>query len=218
MFVSTCFRRGAALWYITGMIPSFTFAGIILYHIFYISYHIISYHITSFHIISYHIISYIIYHISYHIISYHIISYHIISYHIISYHISYCSHKPGCIVTTNPDRSVLITIITWHFQFRPVNVSILHLKYEYRARRESHFACYSHCYVTWCPLTIPVVKGRCARDALPHAFHIGVFKVVRSISAAIKHIYKNLQTLLKVVMLLLTTMIAGISNKRCQWL
>ena len=148
MFVSTCFRRGAALWYITGMIPSFTFAGIILCHIFYISYHIISYHI-----------------ISYHIISYHIISYHITSFHMIWYDMIY-----------------------------------------------------DHCYVTWCPLTIPVVKGRCARDALPHAFHIGVFKVVRSISAAIKHIYKNLQTLLKVVMLLLTTMIAGISNKRCQWL
>ena len=25
-----------------------------------------------------------------------------------------------------------------------------------------------------CRLTIPVVRGRCARDALPHAFHIGV--------------------------------------------
>ena len=36
-----------------------------------------------------------------------------------------------------PDRSVLITIITWHFQFHPLNISILHLKYEYRARSES---------------------------------------------------------------------------------
>ena len=25
----------------------------------------------------------------------------------------YCSHKPECIVTTNPNRSVLITIITY---------------------------------------------------------------------------------------------------------
>ena len=59
--------------------------------------------------------------------------------------LTYCSHKPECIVTINPDRSVLITIITWHFQFRPMNVSILHLKDDYRARRESRFACYFHC-------------------------------------------------------------------------
>ena len=42
-----------------------------------------------------------------------------------------------------------------------------------------------------CRLTIPVVKGRCARDALPHAFHIGVFKVVKTISTTMKHIYKE---------------------------
>ena len=82
--------------------------------------------------------------------------------------LTYCSHKPECIVTTNPDRSVLITIITWHFQFRRVNVSILHLKYDYRARSESRFACYSHCYVTWYPLTTGIVASQCpsARDAV----------------------------------------------------
>ena len=118
--------------------------------------------------------------------------------------LTYCSHKPECIVTTNPDRSVLITIITWHFQFRPVNVSILHLKYDYRARSESRFVCYSHCYVTWYPLTTGVVasqcpsgKGRCARDALPHAYHIGVFKFVFTISTAIKHIYKESANLIE---------------------
>ena len=112
--------------------------------------------------------------------------------------LTYCSHKPKCIVTTNPDRSVLIIIITWHFQFLPVNVSILHLKYVYRARSESRFACYSHCCVTRYPLnignsrlTMPVGKGRCARDELPHAFHIGVFKFVFTISSTIKHIYKQ---------------------------
>ena len=42
-----------------------------------------------------------------------------------------------------------------------------------------------------CRLTIPVVKGRCARDALPHALHIGVFKFVKTISTAMKHIYKE---------------------------
>ena len=78
------------------------------------------------------------------------------------------SHAPSTIVTTNPDRSVLITIITWHFQFRPVNVSILHLKYDYRARSESRFACCSHCYVTWYPLTTGIVASQCpsARDAV----------------------------------------------------
>ena len=42
-----------------------------------------------------------------------------------------------------------------------------------------------------CRLTIPVVKGRCAPDTLPHAFHIGVFEFVQTISTAIKHIYKE---------------------------
>ena len=42
-----------------------------------------------------------------------------------------------------------------------------------------------------CRLTMPVGKGRCARDALPHAFHIGVFKFVFTISTAIKHICKE---------------------------
>ena len=75
--------------------------------------------------------------------------------------LTYCLHKPECIVTTNPDRSVLIPIITWHFQFRPVNVSILHLKYDCRAWSESRFACYSHCYVTWYPLTTGIVASQC---------------------------------------------------------
>ena len=38
------------------------------------------------------------------------------------------SHKPECIVTATPDRSVLITIIRWHFQFYLVGISILNLK------------------------------------------------------------------------------------------
>ena len=59
-----------------------------------------------------------------------------------------CSHEPECIVTTNLDRSVLIMIITWRFQYRLVNVSILHLKFEYGAGSNSQFRCYSHCYVT----------------------------------------------------------------------
>ena len=42
-----------------------------------------------------------------------------------------CSHKPECTVTTNADRSVLVTIITCHFQFCRVIVSNFHLKYIY---------------------------------------------------------------------------------------
>ena len=98
--------------------------------------------------------------------------------------LTYWSHKPECIMTTKPDRSVLITIITWHFQFRPVNGSILHLKYDYRARSESRSACYSHCYVTWCPLTTGIVASQCpsARDAVLVTRYL-------TISTAIKHIY-----------------------------
>ena len=42
-----------------------------------------------------------------------------------------------------------------------------------------------------CRLTIPVVKGHCARDALPHIFHIGMFKFVEMISTTMEHIYKE---------------------------
>ena len=73
-----------------------------------------------------------------------------------------------------------------------MNVSILYLKYENRARNENRFACYSllrHVVPLNdgnCLLTIPVVKGRFARGALPHAFHI-----VKTIFTKIKHIYKE---------------------------
>ena len=69
------------------------------------------------------------------------------------YYYHYFSIKPECIVTTNPDRSVLVTIITWHSQLHLVNVSILLVRYEYGVRSESRNACYSHRYVTRCPLT-----------------------------------------------------------------
>ena len=66
---------------------------------------------------------------------------------------TYCSHELECILTTNPDRPVLITIITWLRWFHPVNARMLHLNYEYGARGVSRFACNSCCCVTWCPLT-----------------------------------------------------------------
>ena len=43
----------------------------------------------------------------------------------------------------------------------PVNVNILHSKYEYGAWSESRFTYYSHCYVTWCPLTTGIVASQC---------------------------------------------------------
>ena len=108
--------------------------------------------------------------------------------------LAYCTCKPECIVTTTPDRSILITIITWHFQFPLVNCSILHLRYEYGSPSKRRFTCYSPCYVTWCPFTTgivasqcPVGTGRCACDALPHTFNIGVFKTVNKNSTTIKH-------------------------------
>ena len=39
-----------------------------------------------------------------------------------------------------------------------------------------------------CRLTMPVGKGRCARDALPHTFDMGVFRTVKKNSTTIKYI------------------------------
>ena len=70
-------------------------------------------------------------------------------------------------MTTNPDRSVLIPIITGHFSFQPVNVSILNLKDEYGTRSDARFTRFSHCYVTWCPLTTGIVISLpSSRDAV----------------------------------------------------
>ena len=73
--------------------------------------------------------------------------------------LTYCLHKPECIVTTNHNRSVLIRIIT-HYKFRPVNVSIPHLKSEYHVWSESRFACYFHSNITWWPLTMGIVTSQ----------------------------------------------------------
>ena len=82
--------------------------------------------------------------------------------------LTYCSHNHEYIVTINPDRCGLITITTWHFQFHLMNVSILHLRYEYHARSKSRFAWYSRCHITWCPLTTEIVASQCpsTRDAV----------------------------------------------------
>ena len=50
--------------------------------------------------------------------------------------LTYCSHKPECIERAIPDRSVLSTIITRHFQIHHMNVSNLYVigKYVFVAR------------------------------------------------------------------------------------
>ena len=55
----------------------------------------------------------------------------------------------------------------FHLQFHFVNVSIIHLKYEYLARSERRFAWCSYCYVIWCPLTTGIVAPQClsSKDA-----------------------------------------------------
>ena len=100
-------------------------------------------------------------------------------------------------MTTNPDRSVgLNHDYNMTFSISPLNVSILHLKYEDCARIESRVLLPLLRHVVPlndgnCRLTIPVVKERCARDPLPQIFNSGVFKVVKTISTAIKHIYQE---------------------------
>ena len=42
-----------------------------------------------------------------------------------------------------------------------------------------------------CHLTIPVVKGRWARDVLPHSFNINVFETIKNNSTTIKLIYNE---------------------------
>ena len=41
-----------------------------------------------------------------------------------------------------------------------MNVSILNLKDECSTQSKSHFMHYSHCYVTWCPLTMEIVASQ----------------------------------------------------------
>ena len=41
-----------------------------------------------------------------------------------------------------------------------MNVSILNLKDECGTQSKSHFMHYSHCYVTWCPLTMEIVASQ----------------------------------------------------------
>ena len=76
-----------------------------------------------------------------------------------------------------------------------MNVSILHLKYKYGARTDSHFHVLLPLLLYMvllnignCPLIMPIIKGCCASDALPHTFNIGMLESLEKNSATIKHI------------------------------
>ena len=90
-----------------------------------------------------------------------------------------------------------ITIITWHFQFNPVNASNLHVKSYTCSTWEPFHALlplFRHVMPVIdgnCRLTIPDVKGRCARERVPDAFDIGVFKYYKNNPTIIKHIYNE---------------------------
>ena len=85
---------------------------------------------------------------------------------------SYCSFMIGWIVTTKPNRSVLIAIKTWHFLYHSANVGIRYLKGELiycskRGRFRVLIPRATH-YVTWCPLTTGIITSQCQslRDAV----------------------------------------------------
>ena len=141
--------------------------------------------------------------------------------------LTHSSHKLECIGTTNSDRSVIIAITVKHFQFHLVNVNILHLHYEYGSTNESRFACCSHYYVTWCPLTTGIVASQCPSLGTAtlvtrslHTFNIGVFKSVKRIVPQQNISTMKLHIKLKVVMLflhiwVLEFLINGASD--CHW-
>ena len=84
-----------------------------------------------------------------------------------------CLQKPEWVVTTNPDSSIMITIVTWHLPLK----------------NDSCLSCFPHRYVTWCPLTRGIAFNvPCARDALLHTFGISAFDSSKKKSTTIKHI------------------------------
>ena len=62
---------------------------------------------------------------------------------------------------------ILISIITWHFQFHLVNVSILHLKYKYMLEVKAVLRA-TTIVTSRCPLMTGIVASQCllARDAV----------------------------------------------------
>ena len=133
---------------------------------------------------------------------------------------TYCSHKPDCIVTRNLARSVLITIITWHFNNNPwVWVSSIqkgNMLFEARAISRATPIVMMPLDDGNCRLTMPVVKWLCCRDPLLYTFNIGLLKCGRSNSTNSNLLPMNLWTSLKGMLLILTSTDERISLKWCK--
>ena len=106
-----------------------------------------------------------------------------------------------------------------------MDVRIPHLNDDHRGRSESHFACYSHCYVTWHPLA----TGNCcltmpsSRDAVLVTRYLEPFisKCLNAVKVILTQSHESAMTLWNcwiVLRLFLIPMIGGISYKRRQWL
>ena len=100
--------------------------------------------------------------------------------------LTYCSHKPDCIVTTNPDRFLILASECRHSPF----------KLRIRCSKGEMFCMLppllGHAVPLDdgnCRLSMPVVKGRCTHDAPPHTFNKGVFKFIKTNSTTVKHTY-----------------------------
>ena len=68
-----------------------------------------------------------------------------------------------------------------------------------------------------CHLTVPIVNGCCARDALPHTFNIKVFNLAKNNSTITKRIHNESANLIYSCDVVLTPMFGRISHKPCQW-
>ena len=106
-----------------------------------------------------------------------------------------------------------------------MDVRIPHLNDDHRGRSVSHFAYYSHCYVTWRPLA----TGYCcltmpsSRDAVLVTRYLEPFisKCLNAVKIILTQYHESAMTLWNcwiVVRLFLIPTIGGISYKRRQWL
>ena len=100
------------------------------------------------------------------------------------------------------------------FKSHPMNVSILHLKCENGVRSKNCFACYSHCYVAWRPLTTGIISSQCpsSRDAVFVTSHLR--PLISACLNAVKKFCHNETYLQRIG----EQMIGWISHKRSRWL
>ena len=99
------------------------------------------------------------------------------------------------------------------FLFNSMNVNYLHVKGYYGARGNGRLTCYSHCYVTWYPLTIWILTSQCQssrdvefvirnlRTLIP-----GSFNAAKTIIPQSNMFTVDLCTAFKVMLLILTAM------------